>query len=128
MDGDGRCYHRGRILTDLFTVLVLGMCFFAGGLRFSEQAFESSMWPALYFYEWSDVDLFWTATTQIHSSLLSISVGAVLLPAAYHFSLSGGEGLASNEQKRDILQMSHGVSDLQSKHAHLNSIGFHATF
>ncbi|ETW83026.1 hypothetical protein HETIRDRAFT_383078 [Heterobasidion irregulare TC 32-1] len=79
----------GSMLSKL--LLVLGMCFFAGGLRFSEQAFEST-------------------TTQIHSSLLSISVGAVLLPAAYHFSLSGGEGLASNEQKRDILQMSHGVA------------------
>lgn len=50
-----------------------------------------------------------TAATQVHSSLLSISVGAVLLPAAYHFSISGGSDAASLEQRDDILQMSHGV-------------------
>jgi len=50
------------------------------------------------------------AATQIHSSLLSLSVGAILLPAAYHFTL-GNESSASFEtQKRNILHMSHGVS------------------
>ncbi|KAI0064777.1 hypothetical protein BV25DRAFT_187641 [Artomyces pyxidatus] len=72
-------------------VLVLGMCFFGGGLQFTEQGFDAT-------------------ATQIHSSLLSISVGAVLMPAAYHFSLSGGTGTASTEQKSDILKMSHGVA------------------
>lgn len=56
------------------------------------------------------------AATQIHSSLLSISVGAVLLPAAFHFALSYGsqdKGEAQTtlkDQKEDILRMSHGVS------------------
>ena len=56
------------------------------------------------------------AATQIHSSLLSISVGAVLLPAAFHFAItygghSKGEAEPSlQEQKEDILRMSHGVS------------------
>ncbi|EIM90911.1 uncharacterized protein STEHIDRAFT_90828 [Stereum hirsutum FP-91666 SS1] len=79
----------GSMLSKL--LLVLGLCFFAGGLRFTEQAFDAS-------------------ATQVHSSLLSISVGAVLLPAAYHFSISGGSNTASFEQRLDILQMSHGVA------------------
>ncbi|KIK97756.1 hypothetical protein PAXRUDRAFT_759710 [Paxillus rubicundulus Ve08.2h10] len=79
----------GSILSKL--LLVLGMCFFAGGLRFSEQGFDQT-------------------ATQIHSSLLSISVGALLLPAAYHFALSGTQETSSAEQKENILKMSHGVS------------------
>jgi hypothetical protein len=50
------------------------------------------------------------AATQVHSSLLSISVGALLLPAAYHFSLSGAMSPIPEVQVRDILHMSHGVS------------------
>ncbi|KIJ11960.1 hypothetical protein PAXINDRAFT_15144 [Paxillus involutus ATCC 200175] len=79
----------GSILSKL--LLVLGMCFFAGGLRFSEQGFDQT-------------------ATQIHSSLLSISVGALLLPAAYHFALSGTQETSSVDQKNNILKMSHGVS------------------
>ncbi|PPR00789.1 hypothetical protein CVT24_000754 [Panaeolus cyanescens] len=76
----------GSMLSKL--LLVMGLCFFAGGVRFSEQGFDST-------------------ATQIHSSLLSLSVGAVLLPAAYHFALSS-ESLEM--QQRGILRMSHGVS------------------
>ncbi|KAI0368664.1 hypothetical protein BV20DRAFT_969053 [Pilatotrama ljubarskyi] len=86
----------GAMLSKL--LLILGMCFFAGGTRFSEQGFDST-------------------ATQIHSSLLSISVGAVLLPAAFHFALSyntedsaEGAGTTLQEQKKDILRMSHGVA------------------
>lgn len=50
------------------------------------------------------------ATTQIHSSLLSISVGALLLPAAYHFALSRSNEETAQEQKQDILRMSRGVN------------------
>ncbi|KAG1743446.1 hypothetical protein EDB19DRAFT_1827345 [Suillus lakei] len=82
----------GSILSKL--LLVLGMCFFAGGLRFSEQGFDQNP----------------LAATKIHSSLLSISVGALLLPAAYHFAISGGKDSGSFEQKNDILKMSYGVS------------------
>lgn len=55
------------------------------------------------------------AATQIHSSLLSISVGAVLLPAAFHFALTydmDDEVSASTSletQKQSILKMSRGV-------------------
>ncbi|KAG7451190.1 uncharacterized protein BT62DRAFT_990819 [Guyanagaster necrorhizus] len=78
----------GSMLSKL--LLVLGMCFFAGGLRFTEQVFDPT-------------------ANQIHSSLLSISVSAVLLPAAYHFSL-GDDDPMPESQKQNILRMSHGVS------------------
>ncbi|KAL7279122.1 hypothetical protein ACG7TL_006962 [Trametes sanguinea] len=91
-----QCSLIGAMLSKL--LLILGMCFFAGGTRFSEQGFD-------------------TTATQIHSSLLSISVGAVLLPAAFHFSLtyrtddsSGDAETTLQEQKEDILRMSHGVA------------------
>ena len=52
------------------------------------------------------------AATQIHSSLLSLSVGAVLLPAAYHFALDDADQVPSEVQKQNILHMSHGVWSL----------------
>ncbi|KAI0690168.1 hypothetical protein BC835DRAFT_1417988 [Cytidiella melzeri] len=83
----------GSMLSKL--LLILGMCFFAGGMRFTAQDFDST-------------------ATQVHSSLLSLSVGAVLLPAAFHFTLSNRSGdnpqTSIDEQKVDILRMSHGVS------------------
>lgn len=45
-------------------------------------------------------------TTQLNSSLLTISVIAVLLPAAFQFSTSS---LSDTEQNHDILSVSHGV-------------------
>ncbi|THV07398.1 hypothetical protein K435DRAFT_332413 [Dendrothele bispora CBS 962.96] len=79
----------GSILGKL--LLILGLSFFAGGLRFSEQGFDAT-------------------ANQIHSSLLSISVSAVLLPAAYHFALSGNSDVVTPHQRDHILDMSHGVS------------------
>lgn len=87
----------GSILSKL--LLILGMCFFAGGMRFSQQDFNHT-------------------ATQIHSSLLSISVGAVCLPAAFHFALTYSEadaeqaGTTLDQQKQDLLKMSHSVSFL----------------
>ncbi|TDL25504.1 calcium/proton exchanger [Rickenella mellea] len=78
----------GSILSNL--LLVLGMCFFAGGTQFSEQGFGAS-------------------ATQINSSLLTISVIAVLLPAAFHNAVQGSS-LSNGEEKNDILMMSHGVA------------------
>lgn len=46
------------------------------------------------------------AATQLNSSLLTISVIAVILPAAFHFIVSDSD---SNEAG-DILKLSHGVS------------------
>lgn len=78
----------GSILSNL--LLVLGMCFFAGGTRFSEQGFGMS-------------------ATQLNSSLLTISVIAVLLPAAFHLS-SSETGISTTLEGSDILKVSHGVA------------------
>ncbi|TFK40399.1 Sodium/calcium exchanger protein-domain-containing protein [Crucibulum laeve] len=77
----------GSILSKL--LLVLGLCFFAGGVRFTEQGFDAT-------------------ATQLHSSLLSISAWAILLPVAYHFTFGSTEDISAEVQ--NILHMSHGVS------------------
>ncbi|KAG6842341.1 hypothetical protein C0991_010631 [Blastosporella zonata] len=79
----------GSMLSKL--LLVLGLCFFAGGTRFPEQGFDRT-------------------SIQLHSSLLTISVGALFLPAAYHFALGGTATGVPDSQKQGILHMSHGVS------------------
>ncbi|KAK0235856.1 Calcium/proton exchanger [Armillaria nabsnona] len=76
----------GSILSNL--LLVLGMCFFAGGIKFQEQGFGQM-------------------ATQLNSSLLAISVIAVLLPAAFHFSVVNN---TQNDETSDILNVSHGTS------------------
>ncbi|KAK0223167.1 calcium/proton exchanger [Armillaria fumosa] len=70
-----------------YQVLVLGMCFFAGGIKFQEQGFGHM-------------------ATQLNSSLLAISVIAVLLPAAFHFSVVDN---TQNDETSDILNVSHGT-------------------
>ncbi|PIL29782.1 transporter [Ganoderma sinense ZZ0214-1] len=77
----------GSILSNL--LLVLGMCFFAGGTRFSEQGFGMSV-------------------TQLNSSLLTISVIAVLLPAAFH--TAAGDQIPDDQEAKDILAVSHGAA------------------
>ncbi|KAG6331104.1 hypothetical protein ID866_7985 [Astraeus odoratus] len=79
----------GSILSNL--LLVLGMCFFAGGLRFSEQGFGH-------------------AAAQLNSSLLTISVIAVLLPGAFHMALQGSASYDESTIDQKILQTSHGVA------------------
>ncbi|KAJ7170613.1 Calcium/proton exchanger [Mycena crocata] len=76
----------GSILSNL--LLVLGMCFFAGGVKFSEQGFGAS-------------------ATQLNSSLLTISVVAVLLPAAFRFTVTSS---SDPDAGQDILKVSHGVA------------------
>ncbi|KAJ3734230.1 calcium proton exchanger [Lentinula guzmanii] len=76
----------GSILSNL--LLVLGMCFFAGGLRFSEQGFGA-------------------VATQLNSSLLTLSVIAVLLPAAFHMNVTTE---TDSDEGQDILKVSHGVA------------------
>ncbi|KAF7424414.1 hypothetical protein PC9H_009721 [Pleurotus ostreatus] len=82
-----------RQLTSRYTivVLVLGMCFFAGGTQYSEQGFTVS-------------------TVQLNSSLLTISVIAVLLPAAYILALSEGPADPNQQQGKQVLQLSRGVA------------------
>ncbi|KAG2133802.1 calcium proton exchanger [Suillus bovinus] len=79
----------GSILSNL--LLVLGMCFFAGGLRFSEQGFGQS-------------------AVQLNSSLLTISVIAVLLPGAFHMALQGQPQYSELSTDYNILKTSHGVA------------------
>ncbi|GAA5839985.1 hypothetical protein JCM11251_006581 [Rhodosporidiobolus azoricus] len=77
----------GSILSNL--LLVLGMCFFAGGIKFSEQGFKDT-------------------AAQLNSSLLVISVIAVLLPAGYNATFADSQ---TEEIERDrILKMSRGTS------------------
>ncbi|KAF7330512.1 hypothetical protein MVEN_02490700 [Mycena venus] len=76
----------GSILSNL--LLVLGMCFFAGGVKFSEQGFGAS-------------------ATQLNSSLLTISVIAILLPNAFRFSVTTQ---SDPDAGQDILKVSHGVA------------------
>jgi Ca2+:H+ antiporter len=46
----------------------------------------------------------------MNSSLLTISVIAVLLPGAFVMSLSGSSGFDPTSVEQQILDMSHGVS------------------
>ncbi|KAK0485145.1 calcium proton exchanger [Armillaria novae-zelandiae] len=76
----------GSILINL--LLVLGMCFFAGGIKFQEQGFGHM-------------------ATRLSSSLLAISIIAVLLPAAFHFLMANN---IQNDETSDILNVSYGTS------------------
>ncbi|KAF9258251.1 calcium/proton exchanger [Marasmius fiardii PR-910] len=79
----------GAILGDL--LLVLGVSFIAGGIKFSEQTFASSV-------------------SQMNSSLLAISVVAVLLPTAYHLSISTGSTTRPPSDGDAILRLSYGAA------------------
>ncbi|OJA13175.1 hypothetical protein AZE42_12149 [Rhizopogon vesiculosus] len=73
----------GSVLSNL--LLVLGMCFFAGDLRFSEQGFGQSKYR-------------------------TISVIAVLLPGAFHMVLQGQPEYDGLSTDYAILKTSHGVA------------------
>ncbi|BGP56441.1 hypothetical protein JCM8202_001819 [Rhodotorula sphaerocarpa] len=75
----------GSILSNL--LLVLGMCFFAGGIKYSEQGFK-------------------IGAAQLNSSLLVISVIAVLLPAAFNAAFA--TNLTPEAEQDRILKMSRG--------------------
>ncbi|KAI1004654.1 hypothetical protein K3495_g3558 [Podosphaera aphanis] len=76
----------GSILANL--LLILGMCFLIGGLRYREQIYNSTV-------------------TQMSACLLSLSVMSLLLPTAFHASFS-----SSQEAKATIavLKVSRGTS------------------
>jgi len=88
-----------------FKVLVLGMCFFAGGVRFSEQGFGAG-WILTGSIRCHFVLILYSVATQLNSSLLTISVIAVLLPAAFHLNVTSD---TDSDEQQDILKMSHGV-------------------
>ncbi|KAG8712400.1 hypothetical protein FRC08_014648 [Ceratobasidium sp. 394] len=90
----------GSILSNC--LLVLGMCFFAGGLRFHEQGYG-------------------IRAAQLNISLLCISVFSIVIPAAFHASLnsaltSGGQttGEAAGQtpaiEQAHVLAISRGTS------------------
>ena len=73
-------------------------CFFAGGVRYSEQSIKST-------------------AAQLNASLLLIAVIAVLIPSAFHFSIHTtddgvGLSLTKPQEGNDLLAMSHGVAIL----------------
>lgn len=74
----------GSILANL--LLIMGMAFLAGGLRFREQIYNSTV-------------------TQMSACLLSLSVVSLLLPTAFHASWSD-----SNNADRETLKVSRGTS------------------
>ncbi|PFH53065.1 hypothetical protein AMATHDRAFT_1496 [Amanita thiersii Skay4041] len=69
------------------SLLVLGMCFLAGGFKYSQQGFGVS-------------------ATQLNSALLTVSVIAVLLPAAFRINAVTDDA----SKQAQILQVSHGVA------------------
>ncbi|XXH06081.1 hypothetical protein Hte_012526 [Hypoxylon texense] len=82
----------GSILANL--LLILGMAFLLGGLRFREQIYNSTV-------------------TQMSACLLSLSVISLMLPTAFHASFANKE-----EADSESLKISHGVSVLKS-HAYM---------
>ncbi|OWT40707.1 calcium/proton exchanger [Cryptococcus neoformans Bt1] len=88
----------GSILSNV--LLVLGMSYFAGGLRFHEQ-------------------LYTIIGAQMHISLLGISLMAIVLPAAYHYAYPSTSDVVSSaragsqpegEELNNLLKMSRGLS------------------
>ncbi|KAF7350285.1 Calcium/proton exchanger [Mycena venus] len=83
----------GSVLSNL--LLVLGMCFFVGGVKFSEQGFA-------------------IGAAQLNSSLLILSAIAVVLPAAYHQVIPKASGLeftaAADITQAQILKFSRGIA------------------
>ncbi|KAH7389207.1 Sodium/calcium exchanger protein-domain-containing protein [Cadophora sp. MPI-SDFR-AT-0126] len=76
----------GSILANL--LLILGMCFLVGGLRFREQIYNSTV-------------------TQMSACLLSLSVMSLLLPTAFHASFADAEKAKANSA---VLKVSRGTS------------------
>ncbi|TVY18976.1 Vacuolar calcium ion transporter [Lachnellula arida] len=76
----------GSILANL--LLILGMCFLLGGLRFQEQIYNSTV-------------------TQMSACLLSLSVMSLLLPTAFHASFNSE---VSDKATRMVLKVSRGTS------------------
>ncbi|KAI9002593.1 calcium/proton exchanger [Hyaloraphidium curvatum] len=74
----------GSVLSNL--LLVLGLCFFAGGIRYKEQYFNQ-------------------AAAMTSGSLLSISVLSMLIPAAFHAQL-----VDDPERDHKVLNLSRGTS------------------
>lgn len=82
----------GSILSNL--LLVLGMCFFVGGIRFREQEFQQT-------------------AAQLNSSTLAMAVIAVLIPAGFHATLVLGRpriDVTDDLERSELLKISRGGS------------------
>ncbi|KAH9952471.1 hypothetical protein BC827DRAFT_1149220 [Russula dissimulans] len=88
------------------------MCFFAGGLRFSEEGFGIS------------------STCPEHALfIITLRVIGVLLPAAFHNALQPTDGgpdpLTNTQEGHDILSITHGVRSsrlhVRSQYAYLRN-------
>lgn len=77
----------GSVLSNL--LLVLGTCFFVGGLRRQEQEFKQT-------------------AAQLNSGLLAMAVIALLIPAAFHATL--GPDIQDPKERGDLLKVSRGTS------------------
>ncbi|KZP31719.1 hypothetical protein FIBSPDRAFT_723790 [Athelia psychrophila] len=102
----------GSILNNL--LLGLGMCFFAGGTRFSGQGLGPS-------------------ASQLGALVLTFSVFAVILPGAYHMAVSdilnteSPNATSSGSDPKEgtqILHLSHPVSDFAAVYFYVYYIGF----
>ncbi|KAH6681342.1 Sodium/calcium exchanger protein-domain-containing protein [Halenospora varia] len=79
----------GSILANL--LLILGMAFLLGGLRFQEQIYNSTV-------------------TQMSACLLSLSVMSLLLPTAFHASYNTGTEVQRDKATNAVLKVSRGTS------------------
>ncbi|KAJ7096583.1 calcium/proton exchanger [Mycena belliarum] len=79
----------GSILSNL--LLVLGMCFFTGGIRFSEQGFGMG-------------------AAQLNSSLLTLSAASLLLPTLYQVIERSDSRASFSTTQAQILKFSHGIA------------------
>jgi len=79
-------------------------------LRWRNKVFRTRFWSEYVHAKHDTCDLIsssFIGATQLNSSLLTISVIAVLLPAAFHFAVST---ITDTQEASEILDLSHGVS------------------
>lgn len=79
----------GSILSNI--LLVLGCCFFVGGLKYREQSFNSTV-----------------ASTM--SSLMAVASASLIIPATLYAAISSSSHNGSKEAQDNILTLSHGTS------------------
>ena len=81
----------GSILSNC--LLVLGMCYFAGGLRFHEQGYG-------------------VRAAQVNINLLGLAIFPIVILVGYHVFVEASETQAVSTTNSDILSLSHGIAIL----------------
>lgn len=79
----------GSILSNC--LLVLGMCYFAGGLRFHEQGYG-------------------VRAAQLNINLLGISLAAIVIPVAFHATIEFSEVITLENADDSVLKLSRGIA------------------